>query len=207
MLPCIYCRNSYGGDAPLGLLRKTIESVGFIQTVVPKRQMTLFVYRLHEFVNKKLLNQKWFNFVEKNPPCSALNLSEERIWESLNSQPSLDIVYKRQSFTEYEPLNLNSLWLITLAFAQRTSKETEENTTCFLLIVVQTLKASAFLSAKNMGMAIEKCGINFHLLFQAYKVWLEKETGSKFSQEEFMHSTQHKLNLMMSSGCGKGTCG
>jgi len=164
------------------------------------------VYRLHEHVNKKLLNQKWKNFIEQNPPCSALNISLDGIWESLNSQPSLDIVYKRQAFTELEPLNLNSLWLVTLAFAQRTSKETEENTKCFLSILIQTLKASAFLSARNMGKHIETCGTNLHLLFQAYKVWLEKEMGTVLSEGEFMHSTQQRLNLMMSSGCGKGTC-
>ena len=206
ILPCIYCRNSYGGDGQPGLLQKTIDEKGSIQSVVPKRQLTLFVYKLHELVNKKLLQQKWKNFIEHNPPCSALNIGPEDIWGSLNSQPSIDIVYKRQSFNEMEPLNLNSLWLITLAFAQRTSRETIGNTTCFLLILVQTLGASAFLSARKMGKLIEMCGTNLELLFQAYKSWLEEEMGSKLSTEEFMHSTQQKLNIMMSSGCGKGTC-
>jgi hypothetical protein len=206
ILPCVYCRTSYGGDSSPGLLQKTIDTYGSIQTVVPKRQLTLFVYRLHEHVNKKLLMQKWKNFIEQNPPCSALQISADGIWDSLNSQPSLDIVYKRQAFTEFEPLNLNSLWLITLAFAQRTSKETEENTSCFLIILIQTLKASSFSSARNMGKLIETCGTNLHLLFQAYKIWLEEEMETQLKQDEFMHSTQQKLNLMMSSGCGRGTC-
>ena len=202
VLPCVYCRDSYGELNTQGILQKTIDAYGSIQSLVPKRQLTTFVYRLHEFVNQKLLAQKWTNLLERNPACS---LPFTEVWSLLQTQPSIDIIYKRQIFNDCE-LHLNSMWLLALAFAQRTSKETEENIKCFLSILIQTLKASSFLNARSMGFKIEACGTTLHLLFQAYKSWLEEESGRMLSDEEFMHSTQHKLNVMISTGCGKGTC-
>jgi hypothetical protein len=169
--------------------------------------MTLFVYELHELVSRKLLNKKWQGFLEDHSltgPVTAL--TPQQVWTALNSQPTLGIIYKRQVFTENEPINLDSTWLLLLAIVQRASPATEPNVRLFLTMISRTLRAEVFLSAQRMGEAIATCGSNLHLLFEAYQAWLQYQTGRAYTRDDFMHVTQLKLDRMISSGCGAGTC-
>ena len=205
LLPCPSCSESYRDILALTIQAKK-------KTVIEackSRQMTLFVYQLHEFVNKKLLKQKWQDFLASaavRPSTETAALSEEQVWMFFNMQPSLGLIYRRQETTSNEPLHLDSLWLLILAILQRQHISLQQNFTVFLSVLVQTLDASKFKAARNMATSIRLCGSNHSLLFGAYKKWLDEQTGFSASKESFMSALQHKLDVMISSECGKSTC-
>jgi hypothetical protein len=205
LLPCPACSESYRG-----ILLRTIAVKGSIQEVCRKRQLTVFVHQLHEFVNRKLLDLKWKHFLEyvgkQGVPPSVAALPADKVWELFHHQPTLGVVYKRQVFTSNEPLNLDSTWLLLLALVQRVTTETEINMTSFISILTQTLAADAFVSSRLMADVIRKCGSNTHLLFDSYHTWIERQTGTRIDMQKFLHDVQSKLGNMLSTGCGVDTC-
>ncbi len=202
LLPCPSCSESYGE-----MYARTVEAKGTVLQACKRRQMTLFVYQLHEFVNKKLLKQKWHDFIKSvNAPSNIAALTDLQVWGYLGMQPSLGVIYRRQQTTANEPLHLDSLWLLLLAILQRQHITVEQNYATFISILVQTLEASKFKASRNMATTIRLCGSNHSLLFGAYKTWLEKQTGIPLTREAFMTELQHKLDIMISSECGKSTC-
>jgi hypothetical protein len=202
LLPCPACSESYKG-----ILLRTIANKGSVQEVCRKKQLTIFVHQIHEYVNRKLLDKKWRDFLEyMGKPASLVALPDEKVWELFHHQPTLGVVYKRQVFSSNEPLNLDSTWLLLLALVQRVTTETEINITSFISVLTQTLAADAFVSSRLMASVIAQCGSNTHMLFDAYHTWIEEQTGASINKQQFLHDVQSKLGNMLSTGCGVDTC-
>lgn len=202
LLPCPSCSESYKEIYAL-----TVQAKKTVLVSCKNRQMTLFVYQLHEFVNKKLLKQKWQDFLkDTNPNTEIAALSQEQVWNFFNMQPSLGLIYRRQQISSNEPMHLDSLWILLLAILQRKQAQTEQNFTTFLSILVQTLDACKFKASRNMATTIRLCGSDHSLLFGAYKSWLEKQTGTPLSREIFYEQLNRRLDTMISTECGKSTC-
>jgi len=202
LLPCPYCSESYGK-----LFRVTEKLVGDLQSVLQRRQLTKFVYTLHEQVSRKLLLQKWSTFIKDSKEKKALqDFDTDTVWQYLNGQPALSVVYKRQEFSANEPLQLDSVWILTLALLQRSTKALRQNILSYLLVLLPTLKASDFRASQFMAEKI-KLGIESpESLFDSYRQWIEFQKGKKLRNDKFMHTLQYKLDTMLSTGCSSGTC-
>jgi hypothetical protein len=204
LLPCPYCSESYGK-----LFRVTEKLVGGLDLAIKNRQVTKFVYTLHEQVSRKLLLQKWTLFVKDAPKQSKERLEDinpETVWDYMNSQPILAVVYKRQEFASNEPLQLDSVWLLTLALLQRSTKATQQNMLSYLSILTPTLEESDFQASQDMAGKFKKGLKNPEGLFESYRQWLEFQKGKKLRNDKFMHTLQYKLDRMLSTGCASGTC-
>jgi len=201
LLPCPYCSESYGR-----VFKVTEKLVGNLDTVIKQRQLTKFVYTLHEQVSRKLLTQKWNNLSKEVPRYKLQDIDPETVWKYMNAQPVLSVVYKRQEFAANEPLQLDSVWILTLALLQRSTQELSKNFLSYLQVLVQTLRASDFKASQYMAEKFRE-GLNDRQgLFEGYRLWLEFQKGKKLRRDKFLHTLQYKLDRMLSTGCSSGTC-
>jgi hypothetical protein len=211
LLPCRYCRDSYGG-----FLEQAIAKKCQLGEACQKMQLGLLIYDVHERVNRKLLLGKEQKFeklkaaVTKNAGSQQLPLSiwdyfdDETVWSCLNSQPSHMILYKRGLFFEFEPMKLDATWLLILALSQRITEQTSRNFKVFLSIVSRTLLALPLRSAHQMakGLHVEKLSE----LFSNYAYWISLQFECPPDPSELLKQTQRKLSIMISGACGAGTC-
>jgi hypothetical protein len=197
LLPCPYCSESYGR-----LLKETGKVMGELSLVIQKRQLTKFVFTLHEQVNRKLLFQK-FSTLQKDVPALQ-SIDREIIWKHMNSQPPLAVVYKRQEFAANEPLSLDSVWILLLALVQRSTSSDKQLLT-FISILGLTANASEFQASQDMAKRLRQSRKPTEL-FEAYHQWLQGQKGRKIKYDKFMHTLQYKLDRMLSTGCSSGTC-
>ena len=133
LLPCRYCRDSYGGFLQKSLEEKKCTVVG---DSCDNRRLGLLIYDVHERVNRKLLvgpEQKFDRLKQAVPGLAELQVDPEIVWKCMNSQPSDMILYKRGVFFENEPLKLDATWLLVLALSQRV-EESSKNFNVFLII-------------------------------------------------------------------------
>jgi hypothetical protein len=199
LLPCPYCSESYGK-----LFKVTEKLVGSLSLAIQNRQVTKFVFTLHEQVNRKLLLQKWSSLVKEVKGLQ--DLSTETVWNYMNAQPALAVVYKRQEFAANEPLQLDSVWILTLALLQRSTKPMRPNILSYLSVMIPTLKESDFRASQVMYEQFKEGLHNPEGLFESYRLWLEFQKGKKVRRDKFMHTLQYKLDRMLSTGCSSGTC-
>jgi hypothetical protein len=211
LLPCRYCRDSYGG-----FLQESIQRKCLLGEACQRMQLGLLVYDIHERVNRKLLLGKEQKFerlkaaVIKNAGTQQLPLSmwdyfdDETVWSCLNSQPSHMILYKRGLFFEHEPMKLDATWLLVLALSQRITEDTSQNFSVFLTVLARTLDALPFRSAHQMakGIRVEKLS----QLFTNYATWISQQCSTPPDSTELLRKTQQKLSIMISGACGAGTC-
>jgi hypothetical protein len=213
LLPCKYCRDSYGGFLQESILHKKCN----LGDACQKMQLGLLVYDVHERVNRKLLLGKDQKFdrlkseVMKNAGSHQLPLEiwdffdTETVWSCLNSQPTQMILYKRGMFFEFEPMKLDATWLLILAISQRITAETEENFNVFLSIISKTLVALPFRSSHDMARLISSRQ-KLSDLFSAYAEWIRLQTKEAIDPQALLQNTQRKLSIMISGACGGGTC-
>lgn len=211
LLPCKWCRDSYGGFLEDALKAKNCQ----LGDACEKMQLGLLVYDVHERVNKKLLKQKFEKLktavMEKSQPESLIpqtvfdSMDEETVWMYMNSQPSQMILYKRGEFFINEPMKLDATWLLLLALSQRVTSTTAPNFDLFLFIVTKTLENLPFSNALLMARCISSKKKNSDL-FDLYLHWVQEQCLESFDEKEFFKQTQYKLSLLMSSSCGGGTC-
>lgn len=205
LLPCRYCRDSYGGFLQQSLLEKKCVRVG---ELCEKMRLGLLIYDVHERVNRKLLvgsEQKFDRLQQAVPGLAELNIDPEIIWKCMNSQPSDMILYKRGVFFESEPMKLDATWLLVLALSQRVVEETKNNFNVFLSILARTLRELPFHSANQMSTLLQNKK-NSADLFNNYYEWYSLQCKQSVDQKKFLESTQRKLSLMISGACGAGTC-
>jgi hypothetical protein len=211
LLPCRYCRDSYGG-----FLQEAIQKKCMLGEACERMQLGLLVYDVHERVNRKLLLGKDQKFeklkaaVIKNAGTQQLPLGmwdffdTETVWSCLNSQPSLMILYKRGLFFEHEPMKLDATWLLVLALSQRITDETTKNFSVFLAVLAKTLQSLPFRSSKEMARLLV---VNqYSELFSNYTRWITLQCTVPPDETELMKKTQQKLSIMVSGACGAGTC-
>jgi len=213
LLPCKYCRDSYGGFLQESILHKKCN----LGDACQKMQLGLLVYDVHERVNRKLLLGKDQKFdrlkseVMKNAGSHQLPLEiwdffdTETVWSCLSSQPTQMILYKRGMFFEFEPMKLDATWLLILAISQRITAETEENFNVFLSIISKTLVALPFRSSHDMARLISSRQ-KLSDLFSAYAEWIRLQTKEAIDPQALLQNTQRKLSIMISGACGGGTC-
>ena len=210
LLPCKYCRDSYGG-----FLQQSIHKKCQLGEACQRMQLGLLVYDVHERVNRKLLlgkEQKFErlkeavmkNAEQKLPPELWNYFDDETVWSCLNSQPSQMILYKRGLFFEHEPMKLDATWLLVLALSQRITEETTKNFFVFLKVLARTLEALPFRSAHQManGLKVEKLSE----LFSNYSQWISLQCSAPIDSTDLLRRTQQKLSIMISGACGAGTC-
>ena len=213
LLPCRYCRDSYGG-----FLRDAMQfKKCTLGDACQRMQLGLLVYDVHERVNRKLLlgpDQKFERLklaVIKNAGSQSLPLEiwdyfdSETVWACLNSQPTQMILYKRGMFFEHEPMKLDATWLLVLAISQRITKETEENFTVFLTILAKTLESLPFKASRDMAKLISSRQ-KLSDLFTNYAEWIALQTGHAIDTPTLLKNTPRKLSIMISGACGGGTC-
>jgi hypothetical protein len=211
LLPCRYCRDSYGG-----FLEEAIQKKCLLGEACERMQLGLLVYDVHERVNRKLLLGKDQKFdrlkaaVMKNAGTQQLPLGmwdyfdDETVWSCLNSQPTHMILYKRGLFFEHEPMKLDATWLLVLALSQRITEETSVNFAVFLAVLAKTLRALPFRSAHEMAMGLQYK--NRSDLFSNYANWISLQCTSPPNGTDLLKKTQQKLSIMVSGACGAGTC-
>jgi len=200
LLPCRYCRDSYGGFLEESLEKKS-QGLG---DLCEKRRLGSLLYDVHERVNRKLLRQKFEKVKQAMPELAALEIDSELVWSSMNFQPTLMILYKRGVFFENEPLKLDATWLLILALSQRIADEKNPNFSIFLTILSKTLQSLPFHSAKEMSNLLTTK--NFTDLFSNYYTWFHQQSKESVDKAEFLQKTQLKLSSMVSGACGGGTC-
>jgi hypothetical protein len=213
LLPCRYCRDSYGGFLQEALLFKKCT----LGDACQKMQLGLLVYDIHERVNRKLLlgNEQKFERLKqaviKNAGSHSLPLEiwdyfdDETVWACLNSQPTQMILYKRGMFFENEPMKLDATWLLVLALSQRIIRETEENFSVFLATLCKTLDSLPFKASRDMARLISSRQ-KLSDLFTNYAEWIALQTGHAIDTQALLKNTQKKLSIMISGACGGGTC-
>jgi len=213
LLPCRYCRDSYGGFLQESILYKKCN----LGDACQKMQLGLLVYDVHERVNRKLLLGKDQKFdrlkaaVIQNAGSSSLPLEiwdyfdSETVWSCLNSQPTQMILYKRGMFFEFEPMKLDATWLLILSLSQRITPETEENFAVFLTVLSKTLACLPFKSSHDMARLITSRQ-KLSDLFTGYAEWIKLQTLHTIDPQALLQQTQKKLSIMISGACGGGTC-
>ena len=204
LLPCRYCRDSYGGFLQQSIQEKKCVRVG---ELCEKMRLGLLIYDVHERVNRKLLvgpEQKFDRLQQAVPGLAELNINPEIIWKCMNSQPSDMILYKRGVFFESEPMKLDATWLLVLAISQRV-EETNLNFRVFLSILARTLSALPFQSAEEMSRFLTSRK-KLADLFDNYYEWFRLQCKKSVDKSKFLENTQKKLSLMISGACGAGTC-
>lgn len=205
LLPCRYCRDSYGGFLEQSLEEKKCQVPG---DACDTMRLGLLIYDVHERVNRKLLvgpEQKFDKLKMAVPGLAALNIDPEIVWSCMNSQPTQMILYKRGMFFENDPMKLDATWLLVLAISQRITDETRVNFNVFLSILARTLDALPFKNAEEMARFL----INRQKLadlFDNYYSWFSLQCKSPVNKSEFLAQTQRKLSMMISGACGAGTC-
>lgn len=204
LLPCRYCRDSYGGFLEKSLQEKKCTVVG---ELCNNMRLGLLIYDVHERVNRKLLvgpEQKFDRLKRAVPGLAELQVDPEIVWECMNSQPSDMILYKRGVFFENEPLKLDATWLLVLALSQRV-EENSKNFNVFLSILARTLSEFPFQSANEMSRLLTSRK-KLADLFVNYYDWFSLQCKKSVDKSKFLESTQKKLSLMISGACGAGTC-
>jgi len=205
LLPCRYCRDSYGGFLEQSLREKKCQVVG---DACDTMRLGLLIYDVHERVNRKLLvgpEQKFDKLKMAVPGLAALNIDPEIIWTCMNSQPTQMILYKRGMFFENDPMKLDATWLLVLAISQRITEDTRVNFNVFLSILARTLDALPFKNAEEMArLLVTRQKLSD--LFDNYYTWFCLQCRSHPNKSEFLAQTQRKLSMMISGACGAGTC-
>lgn len=221
LLPCKYCRNSYGGFLKdVEALRK--ETVG---QAVEKRHLVAFVYDLHNKVNAKLAKQRWAEvkgiLKAKLSDTDALDCMtlEEEVLQVLDKKPTLQTVLKRGLLYEHEPVNLEGLLLVAIVFAMRVGQAMEQTWNyCLFLSTIQNtlakiptlnyqllstrLKMPVFLASEVAHQRADP-----ESLIESLKtVYFDFYASGKVDRATFEASLKEKIQNMHASACGAGTC-
>lgn len=207
ILPCRYCRDSYGPMLQLSILQT---SKSFSE-IINSRQLSLLIYSVHNKVNDKLAKQRWDEvkgILKSRLPTSVHDIlecedTESQLLSVLDKRPSTLAVFKRDIVYQHEPINLYAVHLLCILFSRRASVDPTLvrsfriflNTICIYFSNIDNISIKTW--CKTLLQAIRSNS-------ESVTAELEKIYFNFYPSEQ--SSLEEKLKLFNSSGCGAGTC-
>lgn len=197
LLPCKFCRDSYGV-----FLHEVEQSRGTIQYCVRLRTMSAFLYELHGKVNSKLSGQRWdelIKLIKNNIYLESVqtlldsSVIRHAAIECINKEPTLSIVNRRSLIMNREPFSKEGVLLIAYAMQERGG-----DISSFIQMLQQVLLTIDSEDAQFLVMLLQQEKDLIEVLYQQSK--------SSMSRADFMKETTDKLQTLVSSACGAGTC-
>ena len=222
LLPCEYCRDSYGGFLA-DVIQERRET---LQQAFASRHMVAFVVDLHDKINTKLAKQRWNQVVGvlrsklSNGACKELFSCEgleEEIAPILDKRPTLNVVRNRLDLYKRDVINVEGVLLIVLVFAYRIQPKNAWNFTLVMATISMMLKqlpredavdAGRELEAvsKTLKMQAETEAVDVGLLVDGVHRVLFSYSKPSVSLPVFRDATESRLVLMLAKACGQGTC-
>lgn len=222
MLPCEFCRDSYGGFLQ-DIIRNRHETV---KEAFERRHMVAFLVDLHDKVNTKLAKQRWNQVVGvlrsklSESTCKELFSCEgleEEVSVILDKRPTLTVVRNRSEVYKRDILNVEGLLLILLVFGYRVQPSQIWNLTLILATMSTFLQNLPREDANEAGKKLEL--LSRELEGQARTKVFEPESlvdglhsvlfaysKPQISADIFRAQTEQRLVLMLAKACGQGTC-
>jgi len=222
MLPCIYCRNSYGGF----LIDVEKERGETIKEAFERRHMVAFVVDLHNKVNTKLANQRWQRVAGKlqaqlsETTCKELFANpslQAEIAFLMDKRPVLSVVRNRAELFRRDILNVEGLLLILLVFGYRVQPSQMWNLTLILATMSTFLKQFPRKDARAAGDKLEAVSVLLEAQAKAGVLQSDRLVDGlhdvlftyskpKTSSSRFRADAEQRLILMLAKSCGEGTC-
>jgi hypothetical protein len=222
MLPCVFCRDSYGGFLE-DVIRTRQETV---KVAFEKRHMVAFVVDVHNKVNTKLATQRWNQVVGvlrsklSETACKELFSCEgleQDVAVILDKRPTLTVVRNRAELFRRDVVNVEGLLLLLLVFAYRVQPSQVWNLILILATLSTFLRALPRDDAQEAGRGLEsatrlletqaKAGLfQSETLVDALHNVLFVYSKPVTSPASFRIDTEQRLVLMLAKACGQGTC-
>jgi hypothetical protein len=220
ILPCDACTRSYGkADDETGILRQTVTALcaktGFqtFSELIYNRYATELVYEVHNRVNQKLASKT----AEDLYQTLQLTTSKEAFVAQFlkldaSRQPPLHIVEKRFGIFSIETLNVDSTWILLLAFAQRSgTREQTEEVKLLASVTALCCRKSKSMHLREFAYHVDRACLavqanNTSTTF--YESLLQEYLGftcgpdCKLSRQ----SVENRLRMMTSSACTPFSC-
>jgi hypothetical protein len=234
LLPCRYCRDSYGDTEKGFLVDVQRERKETLEEAFLNKHMVSLIYDLHNKVNFKLAKQRWqevvgllkTKFMNNSQALDVLactNLEQEAAM-LLDKHPTIMTVYKRNDFYLREPVNLEGLMLLTIHLYKRICELPAEeykqriwNYVLYLSVVQKMLVLIPDQEAKLLALNLEP--VCNQILKEAkenvakgssmdllHQAFYNFTNPFQMTFEKFQKETEIRLSLMISSACGAGTC-
>jgi hypothetical protein len=206
ILPCRYCRDSYGP-----ILQDCIhEMADSFANIIQSKHLSLLMYAVHNKVNDKLAKQRWDEVkgvLKSRLPQHAHEAldcedTERQLLTVLDKKPSILAVFKRDLVFSNEPVNLHAVNLLCILFSRRATIDRSQlkafriflNTICIYFNAIENVSIKTW------------CKV----LLQALRSDLDTVRDLEKIYFNFYPSTpkelEDKLTMFISSGCGAGTC-
>jgi Erv1 / Alr family len=234
LLPCKYCRDSYGDVKKGFLVDVQKERNETLEEAFSNKHMVSLIYDLHNKVNYKLAKQRWQEVVGvlkskfmDNPQAlevlACTNLEKEAVM-LLDKHPTILTVYKRNDFYLREPVNIEGLMLLTIHLCKRILELPDEeykskiwNFILFLSVVQKMLTLIPDHQAKLLALNLETACTKTmkeakgdlskgSSLESLHQAFYNYTTPINLTPDLFRKETEYRLSLMISSACGAGTC-
>lgn len=222
MLPCEFCRDSYGGFL-VDVCKARGETV---QQAFERRHLVAFMVDLHDKVNTKLAKQRWNQVVGllrsklSNGACKELFACEgleDEVAAIVDKRPTLTVVRNRAELYRRDLVNVEGLLLLLLVFGHRVQPSQTWNFTLILATMSVFLKALPREDAQAAGIKLEAVSeklkvqsesneFDSQALVDSLHDVLFEYSKPAVSRIQFRADAEHRMILMLAKSCGQGTC-
>ena len=212
VLPCRYCRDSYG---PF-LAEALAERGEPLELIIESRKVSGLVFDLHNKVNSKLARQRWdelrgllrAQMTSRGAGVRALECLEceetaEHAIQILDKRPTQLSVLKRQAAFDREPCSVHAVLLVLVCLARRAEQDAPQGPALRSVIAAVS---SIFTRVRSVPYDNLSAGLKIALGVPPprLRVALEELYAQFYGASPA--ELEARVQLFTASACGAGTC-